>query len=139
MEVAEIMTPNPERVDVTDSVRDALRKLVELDVRHLPVVENQELVGMLSDRDLREFVFPMASELEALNLADARFERAVSTLMKGDVISVHPETDVMEVIDLMIDHRVGAVPVVESTRGTLVGIVSYIDVIREAHDFFAEI
>ncbi len=136
MEVSEIMTPNPERVDVTESVRDALLKLVELDVRHLPVVEQGELVGMLSDRDLREFVVPMASDLEAVNTADARFDRAVSTLMKGDVIFVHPATDIVEVIDLMIDHRVGAIPVVEPALGNLVGIVSYIDVIREGREHF---
>lgn len=136
MEVSEIMTPNPERVEVTENVRDALLKLVELDVRHLPVVERGELVGMLSDRDLREFVVPMASELEVVDTADSRFERPVSNLMKGDVIYVHPETNVTEVIGLMIDHRIGAVPVVAPSLGNLVGIVSYIDVIREANEYF---
>lgn len=136
MEVSEIMTPNPERAEVTETVRDALLKLMELDVRHLPVVDQTELVGMLSDRDLREFVVPMASDLEAVNTSDARFERPVSDLMKGDVISVHPETDVSDVIELMIDHRIGAVPVIQPSTGGLVGIVSYIDVIREAYEHF---
>ncbi len=136
MEVSEIMTPNPERAEVTDTVRDALLKLMELDVRHLPIVDQTELVGMLSDRDLREFVIPMASDLEMVNTSDARFEHPISNLMKGDVISVHPETDVTEVIELMIDHRIGAVPVVQPSAGVLVGIVSYIDVIREAHEYF---
>ena len=136
MEVSEIMTPNPERIDVTEPVRQALHKLVEVDIRHLPVVEREELVGMLSDRDLREFVVPMASDLELVNSADARFERPVSDLMKGDVIKVHPETDVTEVIELMIDHRVGAIPVIQPSTGTLVGIVSYIDVLREAEEYF---
>ena len=139
MEVSELMTPNPERCDVTDTVREALLKLMEVDVRHLPVVEQKELVGMISDRDLREFIVPMASDLELVNTADARFERSVSSLMKGDVIFVHPETDVGEVIDLMIDHRIGAVPVVEPSTGSLVGIVSYIDVIREAREHFEAI
>lgn len=136
MEVSELMTPNPERSEVTESVREALMKLVELDVRHLPVVNRDELVGMISDRDLRGYILPLSSDLDSVNTADARFERPISDLMKGDVISVHPETDVSEVIDLMIDHRVGAVPVVESMTGTLVGIVSYIDVIRQCQEFF---
>lgn len=138
MEVSEIMTPNPERAEVTEPVRNALQKLVEVDVRHLPIVDNQELVGMISDRDLREYVVPMASELELVNTADARFERPISDLMRGDVIYVNPETDVAEVIELMIDHKIGAVPVVQPSTGNLVGIVSYIDVIREAHPFFLE-
>lgn len=136
MEVSEIMTPNPEYVLVTEAVRDAFMKLLEMDIRHLPVVEANELVGMLSDRDLREFIVPLAGELETINAEDSRFERPVSELMKGDVISVHPETDVSEVIELMIDHRVGAVPVVQPSTGLLVGIVSYIDVIREAQEYF---
>ena len=136
MEVAEIMTPNPERSEVTETVRQALLKLVELDVRHLPVVNREELVGMISDRDLRAFILPMASELETVNTADARFEQTVGDLMQGDVISVHPETDISEVIDLMIDHRVGAIPVVESLTGALVGIVSYIDIIRQSQELF---
>lgn len=136
MEVSELMTPNPERADVTESVRSALQKLVEVDIRHLPVVDQEELVGMLSDRDLREYIVPMTSELDMVNTSDARFERPVSELMRGDVIFVNPETDVSDVIELMIDHKIGALPVVQPTTGNLVGIVSYIDVIREAHDFF---
>ena len=136
MEVSEIMTPNPSRSEVTESVRDAMYKLVELDVRHLPVVDNEELVGMISDRDLREYVVPMASELERVNTSDARFERPVSEVMQGAVISVHPETDVVEVIELMIDHKIGAVPVVQPSSGSLVGIVSYIDILAEAEGFF---
>ncbi len=136
MEVSELMTPNPERAEVTETVREALHKLVELDIRHLPIVDQTELVGMVSDRDLREYVVPMASDLEMLNTSDARFDRPLSELMRGDVISVHPETDVSEVIELMIDHKVGAIPAVQPSTGTLVGIVSYIDVIREAQEYF---
>ena len=139
MQVSNLMTPNPEHADVTDSVRDALQKLVEVDVRHLPILEDQEVIGMISDRDLREYIVPMASELDVVNTSDARFDRPLSALMRGDVIAVHPETNVTEVIDLMIDHRIGAVPVVQTATGTLVGIVSYIDIIRESYDYFADL
>ena len=136
MEVSEIMTPNPERAEVTETVREAFLKLLEVDVRHLPVVDQQELVGMISDRDLREFIVPMVSDLELVNTTDGRFDRPISDLMTGAVISVHPETEISEVIELMIDHRIGAVPVVEPSTGLLVGITSYIDVIREAQELF---
>lgn len=137
MEVSELMTPNPQSANVTDTVRDVWIMLLDLDVRHLPIVERDELVGMISDRDLRSFILPMNSELETIATEDARFDRPISELMQGDVISVHPETDVTEVIDLMIDHRIGAVPVVEPLTGTLVGIVSYIDIIRQSRDYYA--
>lgn len=137
MEVSDVMTPNPERAEVTETVREALLKLTEMDIRHLPIVEEGQLVGMISDRDLREVVVPMVSDLElAAATVDSRFERPVSELMTGDVISVHPETDISEVIEIMIDHRVGAMPVVEPSTLALVGIISYIDILREAEELF---
>jgi acetoin utilization protein AcuB len=47
---------------------------------------------------------------------------------------VDPETEVSEAIDLMIEHRIGALPVVEPDSTKLVGIVSYVDVLRAARD-----
>jgi len=54
----------------------------------------------------------------------------VADLMSSDVISVELETGIDEIIDLMIDEKVGAVPVVDD-RGVLVGIVSYVDLLNE--------
>jgi acetoin utilization protein AcuB len=50
------------------------------------------------------------------------------------VVTVNPESDVAEVIDLMIEHKIGAVPVVEADSTRLVGIVSYVDALRAARD-----
>ncbi|MFU8804615.1 MAG: CBS domain-containing protein [Bradymonadaceae bacterium] len=136
MLVEEIMSTNPERAKAGDPIREVLFKLIELDVRHLPIVDNDELIGMISDRDLRGFTSPTNNELDTINPRDNRYDAPVSTLMQGDVISVTSQTDITEVIDLMIDHKVGAIPVVDGITGTLVGIVSYIDVIREAREYF---
>lgn len=138
MEVSEIMTPNPESADVTESIRSVLMKLIELDVRHIPIVEEGELVGMISDRDLRTYLLPSVSELETANNADARFDRPISSVMQGDVLSVNLETEVGEVIDLMIDQRIGALPVIDAINGTLMGIVSYIDVLRISRELFED-
>jgi CBS domain-containing membrane protein len=135
LNIEEIMTPTPERVLVVDSIADAINKLFELDVRHLPVVdENGELVGMLSDRDLRSYSLPYAMEYTGPDEADERTSAPVSDVMQGDVISVGTDADISEVISLMIDHKVGAIPVVDSLEGGLVGIVSYIDVLRLAEE-----
>src|SRR5690554_1998827 len=136
MLVEEIMTANPERADVGDSIRDVLFLLIEQDVRHLPIVDDGELIGMISDRDMRGFTMPLANAFDPINTTDRRFEAAISTLMQGDVISVNPETEVDEVIDIMLDQKVGAVPVTDGVTGLLVGIISYIDIIRAARDFF---
>jgi acetoin utilization protein AcuB len=131
------MTSHPEHIVATGSVQEAVNKLFELDARHLPVVdEHGELVGVLSDRDLREYSQPYEMQFENLTTSDEREVTPVSDIMSGDVISAHPEDDITEIIDMMIDQKVGAVPVVDPLDGNLVGIVSYIDILREAAELF---
>jgi acetoin utilization protein AcuB len=57
--------------------------------------------------------------------------------MASDVVAVNATDDLIEAIDLMIEHRIGAVPVVETGSSALVGIVSYVDVLRTARDLLA--
>ncbi|MFB6352203.1 MAG: HPP family protein, partial [Bradymonadaceae bacterium] len=68
LDVSEIMTRNPEYIDAGESAQEAANRLFELDVRHLPVVdETGDLVGLISDRDLLEFSQP--HEFRAANIA----------------------------------------------------------------------
>jgi len=123
--VQEIMTRNPYAIEANQSVREAMHRLLSLDVRHLPVLDNGVLVGMLSDRDVRG----IASATLTGEVND-QLSAAVSDLMTSDPISVDPEADIGEVIDLMIENKVGALAVVAEDK--LVGIVSYVDVLRYA-------
>jgi CBS domain-containing protein len=50
--------------------------------------------------------------------------------MSSEVIAVGPEADIGEVIDLLIEHRIGAVPVVQEETREVLGIISYVDVLR---------
>jgi len=136
MVVDEVMSSDPFVVSVTDSVGSVIKKLIETDVRHLPVVSEGGLVGMVSDRDLRSFTPVAMLELTQPRELQARLAQPISKVMTTDVISVNPETDIEEVIDLMIEHKIGAVPVVEADSSKLVGIVSYIDALRAARDLF---
>lgn len=129
MLVHEVMTPDPHTVEVTATVRDAAALLTELDVRHLPVMESGNLVGILSDRDVRSLLGP---DLEDPDLRAQRLDSAVSELMSSDVISVGPEDDLGEAIDLMIENRLGSLPVVNEDPDQLVGVVSYVDILRAA-------
>ena len=132
MVVDEIMSPKPVSVEADQSVREALRRLITEDIRHLPVVDQGALVGMVSDRDVRG----LASEVLSGNELSEQLARPVSEVMSSDVVSVDPETEISEVIDLMIEHKIGAVPVVAD--GQLVGILSYVDVLRAARPALEE-
>jgi acetoin utilization protein AcuB len=125
MVVQEIMTRNPYAIEADQPLRDAVQRLLSEDIRHLPVLDNGTLVGMLSDRDIRG----IASATLTGEVGD-QLSAPVSDLMTGDPISVGPEADIGEVIDLMIENKVGALPVMAEDK--LIGIVSYVDVLRYA-------
>ena len=135
LSVSEIMTRNPESIEANEPVQEAVNRLFELGARHLPVVDEMgSLVGVLSDRDLREFSQPYDMQFDNLTTSDERETTPVSDVMAGDVISANPEDDIAELIDVMIDQKVGAIPIVDPIEGNLVGIVSYIDILRAARD-----
>ena len=127
---AELMTENPRTVRVDDSVGEAAEVFQTMSFRHLPVVDEQgELVGMLSDRDLRALEVPYAQDAETVGTALQRARVSAATMMSSDVVSVGPDTDVTEIMELLLENKIGAVPVVDAD-GALVGIVSYADVFR---------
>ena len=124
----DVMTENPVTANELMSVADALGLLYELDVRHLPVVRGSELVGIVSDRDLRSFTAP--DEDEAMEAIENARASNVGHFMNTDPICVDPETNVRDIVDLMLLHRVGAIPVCDLDTGNLLGIVSYVDLLR---------
>lgn len=128
------MTTHPTVVNEDANVGAALDIFAELDIRHLPVVRAGEIVGMLSDRDLRELGMHTVEDLESLDRLRSRMRAKVTEVMSADVVSVDRAADVREVVDLMVEEKIGAVPVVDPGTRDLVGIVSYIDVLRALAD-----
>ncbi len=120
MVVSEIMTTDPVTITAESSVSEALEAMADLNIRHLPVTEEGALSGMLSDRDLAAL----------RNKPGALDSTTVADLMSGDVACVDPESDVSDVIEIMLEAQVGAVPVVSAESQQVVGIVSYVDVLR---------
>jgi acetoin utilization protein AcuB len=141
MTVVAIMSTTVLTVDPTTTVRDAIRLIEDSDIRHLPVVDGPggRLLGIVSDRDLREFRVPLMVEIE--RFADADRDRTdellntpISEVMAADVVSVDSSESIASVIDAMIEYKVGAVPVIDRHTEELVGIVSYVDVLRYARE-----
>lgn len=124
----DIMTENPVTATELMSVSEALGLLFELDVRHLPVVRGSELVGIVSDRDLRGFT--VVSEDDAMEAIENARSANIGNCMNTDPVCVDPETHAREIVDLMLLHKVGAVPVCDLDTGDLLGIVSYVDLLR---------
>lgn len=138
MEVSAIMQSEVVSIRSNASVREAILLLEDWHIRHLPVVDDGKLVGMVSDRDLRDFRLPPIDEADDPDYADRMLSRAVSEAMSEEVLTVAPEDSLRSVVDAMIDGRVGAIPVVSDADGTVVGIVSYIDMLRIFRDTLDE-
>ncbi|MFN3202121.1 MAG: CBS domain-containing protein [Bradymonadia bacterium] len=128
----DVMTADPITLTVDAPVKDAINLMLEMDFRHVPVVEGTTLVGMISDRDLRSYTLPLVMSFEQAEAEKTRLETPMSEVMQGGLLSVNRETELSDLIELMVEHRVGAVPVVDVDGATLVGIISYIDVLKAA-------
>jgi acetoin utilization protein AcuB len=133
MRVDEVMSEDPVWVDERANLGEAARKMIEAGVHHLPVLRAGVLVGILSDRDVRGVspgVLDSGVPAPVLSSAGA----PVADAMQREVASVTPDTDLKDVADLMIRLHIGAVPVVDPESVKLVGIVSYVDILRAARE-----
>ncbi len=115
------------------SLADGLALMHERRIRHLPVLEDGRLVGIVSDRDLRGAAPPIGSLPEEQRLAFLRDQR-IAQIMKRDVVTVDPTTPVEEAARLMAVRTIGALPVLEAD--TLVGILTAADLLRGFVDLF---
>ena len=134
IEAGEIMTSQPLAIEVTCTINEAIDQMYEADVRHLPVVKEGVLVGMISDRDVRSYLPAKESMLEDSENEDVIEQLRVGEIVQTDVVFVSASTKAAEVVDLMLDHKIGAVPIVEPANNKLIGIVSYEDILRTARE-----
>jgi acetoin utilization protein AcuB len=111
------------------SVSTAQYQMREMHIRHLPVVDHHRLVGILSLGDLRE---ASPSDATALSIWELNYlwdQLTVEKIMTRKVISVHSDDLVTDVLQMMIDHKFSALPVVDEDRA-LVGILTETDIFR---------
>jgi acetoin utilization protein AcuB len=110
------------------SLPEALRLVQHRGIRHLPVVEDDALVGIVSDRDLKRAMASPATSLETHELRYLLDALTVDEIMTRPVITIGPTFPIEEAARLIVKERVGALPVTE--RGRLVGIVTETDVLE---------
>lgn len=115
-----------------DYLSDAIALMRGHSIRHLPIMKNDKLKGILSDRDIKEYSPSKATTLDIYELHYLLAKTHVKDVMKTKVVTVAPETPVEEAAMLMLDKNVGCLPVLD--QGHLVGIISDKDIFRSLVD-----
>lgn len=127
MKVIDVMTKDPLTVTPTEAIGQADELMNTNKIRQLPVVQGKELVGIVTDRDIRSFL--SGSLLEGVAAREEALNTKVREIMTTEPMTVSPDDDLQEAVEIMIDEKIGGIPVVDETEG-LVGIVTYVDVLR---------
>lgn len=127
MLVRDVLTPNVISVSPKTTLPEAVRLMRERGIRHLPVVEDGKLVGIVSDRDLKRAMASPATSLEVHELTYLLNRLAVGEIMTRTVITIGAMFPVEEAARLMVMEKVSALPVTDADR--LIGIVTETDVL----------
>src|SRR5574341_278153 len=122
------MKRDPVTVKKDDSFRYALKLIRKEGIRHLPVLDGKMLVGIVTDRDLRQAAPSPATTLEVHELNYLLERLKIEAIMTKNVLTVAPAAGLRDAARLVIVHKVGCLPVVE--QGDLVGILTETDILR---------
>lgn len=128
MLVQDIMQSKVVTITPATTLPEAVRLTREHRIRHLPVLEDGRLVGIVSDRDLKRAMASPATSLEVHELTYLLNRLKVAEIMTRTLITTVPTVPVEEAALLMVMHKISALPVTES--GRLVGIVTETDVLE---------
>ena len=125
--VADWMTETVLAVETFDSIGIARQLMAKHRVNQLPVLDNDVLVGIVTDRDLRD-AYPTSMMIDRGEAID-RFADSVTVeeVMSHDVFTVHPDTPLEKAVGLLRTHRIGSLPVVKNKD--LVGIITRSDIL----------
>jgi acetoin utilization protein AcuB len=126
--VRDIMSVKPITVDPETLMLEARQRMMNGRIRHLVVTEDSRIVGIVTDRDIRLNLPSPATSLSVWEINFLLARLTVREVMTGSVVVVDPDRPAAEAARIMLDHKIGALPVVDG--GRLVGIVTESDFVR---------
>jgi acetoin utilization protein AcuB len=121
------MKANPITVGPLDSFRHAMNLIRQRGIRHLPVMEGGRLVGIVTDRDVRQASPSAATSLEIHELHYLLEKIKIRDIMTSEVVTATPEMPIEAAARLMLTHRIGSLPVLRGMA--LVGIITETDIL----------
>jgi acetoin utilization protein AcuB len=116
MKIKNWMKPNPKTIHRTALLQEAAELMKKYSIRHLPVVEDDQLVGFITESDLRQFSFPSMVE-----------EIPVHQVMVLNPVTVNANASIETAARLIHDYKIGGLPVLDKKK--LVGIITASDLL----------
>ena len=129
MLVKDWMTKDPVTITDETSMMKAIHLMKERRFRRLPVIREGKLVGMVTDRDLKEASPSKATTLDVHELYYLLAELHIKEIMTQNPLAVSPDDTVEHAAQLMLEHTISGLPVVDAD-GKLLGILTQTDVFR---------
>ena len=133
MLIKEIMTTRVATVSMDDRLGVIKEIFEQAHFRHLLVLEEEVLVGVISDRDLLRALSPYLDTDAEMNRDTETLNRRAHQIMSRQPITISPESSLQEAAAIMLEQHVSCLPVLEN--GALVGIVSWKDLLRVMRDW----
>ncbi|MEL9991172.1 MAG: CBS domain-containing protein [Thermoproteus sp.] len=126
--LSQVATKNVVTIGEKDRVVDALRKMVELDIRRLPIVKDKTLLGIITALDVLDAIYSFLESGEKSLYGDVYMRPALEFATRN-VITARPDMTVGEAISLFLKHNFGSMPIVDD-EGRLVGIFTEWDAMK---------
>jgi acetoin utilization protein AcuB len=134
--VSQYMSAKVVTVAPDTGIREAFFIMKEHSIRHLPVIENKQLVGIISDRELRRPNWvDEAHDISHVYYLDDNM--AVSDVMIRNVLVLHTYDTLRKAVKLLLENNIGAAPVLDKTSD-IVGMLSAVDLLRALNDLIDE-
>jgi CBS domain-containing protein len=125
--VAEVMTPHPRSVQISQKLSDVRAALADGRMHHLPVVDGQRLVGIITMTDLLEFGFePRTPQENRDEYLDQHFQ--IGQIMQTELVTIPSDSTVRDAAKALTTGTLHAVPVVDENQN-LIGIVTSTDIV----------
>jgi len=134
MLVRDVMTRNLITVDPETSFTDALKIMRENKIRRLPVLENGKLVGIVTEKDILYASPSKATTLDVWELHYLLSKLKIREIMTRDVVTIQEDTPVEEAAKIMVDNKIGALPVMKGDE--LIGIITETDIFKVFLEMF---
>lgn len=132
MNVRDLMTTPTVTIGMDRTLRDAQRIFNEHKFHHLIVIEQDKVVGVISDRDLLKHISPFIGIKFSQRPQDIEtLQRRIHQIMTRRLVAVSPDASAAEAARLLMRHRVSCLPVTDAAGG-LAGIITSRDLIRWA-------